>query len=75
MIGNDEDEPSFTATDGWLGKFLKRNKFIVLVQTTIYSAIPSDWTEKAVCFYISFLEIRHQYVDSSIFSPMRRRFG
>ena len=67
MVEPDECKSSFTASDGWLAKFLKRNGFTLRARTTICSKTPSDCTEKIVRFLLFFRKIRHQYADSSIF--------
>ena len=67
MVEVHEDKPSFTASDGWLAKFLKRNGFTLRARTTICSKTPSDCAEKVVRFLLFLRKIRQQYSDSSIF--------
>lgn len=52
---DEKENTEFTASDGWLTKFLKRNHFSLRKRTTIAQKTPEDIAEKVIS-YIIFVE-------------------
>lgn len=64
----ENSDPNFAASNGWLEKFLTRNGFTLRKRTTISQSIPNDSAEKIINFicYLRQLQKVHNFDHSSI---------
>ena len=65
----ENQDNEFTASNGWLEKFLERNGFVLRRKTTVSQKLPRDCMEKIISFilYIRKIRIQNRYKDNCIF--------